>query len=182
MLGANLRRLRTQRGLSLERLADRSGVSRAMLSQVELGRSTPTIKVLWKISAALEVPFSALITAPSREGLAVLRAERSKILSSRDGGFSSRALFPFDGQRQVEFYELRLKPGAVEHADAHAPGTHENLVVSVGELEIEVGQERAQLGRGDAIAFLADVPHVYRNAGSGEAVMFLVMTYAETIG
>ncbi|HET6437757.1 MAG TPA: cupin domain-containing protein, partial [Anaeromyxobacter sp.] len=137
---------------------------------------------LWKISAALEVPFSALITVRSSEGVAVLRAERSKILTSRDGGFSSRALFPFDGQRQVEFYELRLKPDAVEHADPHAPGTHENLVVSSGAVEVEVGPERAQLGRGDAIAFQADLPHVYRNAGTSEAVMFLVMTYAEAIG
>src|SRR5689334_16779324 len=49
VVGANLRRLRVRRGLSLERLAQRSGVSRAMLSQIELGQSAPTINVLWKI-------------------------------------------------------------------------------------------------------------------------------------
>ena len=182
VVGANLRRLRTKRGLSLERLASRSGVSRAMLSQVELGHSTPTINVVWKISTALEVPFSALITERKGDGLSVLRAEQSKVLSSHDGSFSSRALFPFDSQRRVEFYELRLKPNAVERAEPHAPGTQENLVVDAGAVEIEVGAERARLARGDAILFHADVPHVYRNVGTGEAVMFLVMTYAEAVG
>src|SRR5262245_47190505 len=63
VVGANLRRLRVQRGLSLEKLAQSSGVSRAMLGQIELGRSAPTINVLWKIARALDVTFSALITA-----------------------------------------------------------------------------------------------------------------------
>ena len=63
VVGANLRKLRVKRGLSLERLAQASGVSRAMLSQIELGRSTPTINVVWRIARALEVPFSALIAA-----------------------------------------------------------------------------------------------------------------------
>jgi transcriptional regulator with XRE-family HTH domain len=182
VLGANLRRLRTRRGLSLERLADRSGVSRAMLSQVELGHSTPTINILWKISTALEVPFSTLISARRQEALSVLRAEQSKVLSSHDGSFSSRALFPFDNQRRVEFYELRLRAGAAEHAEPHAPGTLENLVVVAGAVEIAVEAERVQLQRGDAIFFHADVPHVYRNAGTGEALMYLVMSYAEVVG
>src|SRR5579871_1235604 len=62
VVGRNLRKLRTQRGLSLERLAKGSGVSRAMLGQIELGQSAPTINVLWKIARALGIPFSALIT------------------------------------------------------------------------------------------------------------------------
>ena len=62
ILGANLRRLRIRRGLSLERLARASGVSRAMLGQIELGQSTPTINVVWKIARSLSVPFSALIS------------------------------------------------------------------------------------------------------------------------
>lgn len=62
IVGSNLRRLRLKRGLSLERLAKASGVSRAMLGQIELGQSTPTINVVWKIARALAVPFSTLLT------------------------------------------------------------------------------------------------------------------------
>jgi len=182
VVGGNLRRLRGQRGLSLERLSQMSGVSRAMLGQIELHQSAPTINVLWKISSALGVPFSALITARGSAGPHVLLAEQAKHLRSHDGRFSSRALFPFDEPRRVEFYELRLAPGGVEKADAHNPGTTENLVVAMGSLELEVAGRKETLGAGDAIVFEADVPHVYRSRSDKETVMYLVMTYADTVG
>src|SRR5580658_3838538 len=100
-VGPNLRRLRIKRGLSLERLSRASNVSRAMLGQVELGQSTPTINVLWKIARALGVPFSALITSRAVARTMVMPAARAKVLTSHDGGFSSRALFPFDEPRTV---------------------------------------------------------------------------------
>nr|HEX4313969.1 helix-turn-helix domain-containing protein [Kofleriaceae bacterium] len=182
VVGANLRRLRTRRGLSLERLAQLSGVSRAMLGQIELGQSAPTINVLWKIARALEVTFSALISARTETGALVMRAADSKILTSKDRSFSSRALFPYDEPRRVEFYELRLGPSSTEEADAHPPGTSENLVVTAGQIEIDVAGETHRLDAGDSILFEADVPHQYRNPGRGEAVMYLVMTYAESVG
>jgi transcriptional regulator with XRE-family HTH domain len=180
-VGANLRRIRTTRGLSLEKLAQLSRVSRAMLGQIELGQSTPTINVLWKIARALNVPFSALITDPTASRTRVLPAARAKILTSADGSFASRALFPFDEPRSVEFYELRLAAHSTEIAEPHPPGTVENLVVSSGALEVQVGEDRFQLGRGDAIQFEADAPHQYRNPGPEEAVIYLVMTYGEKV-
>jgi transcriptional regulator with XRE-family HTH domain len=182
VVGANLRRLRMKRGLSLERLARASSVSRAMLGQIELGQSTPTINVLWKIARALAVPFSALITHRAAGRTMVMAASRAKVLTSHDGTFSSRALFPFDEPRTVEFYELRLSPLAVEQADAHPPGTTENLVVTTGTLEMTIGAERHLLATGDSILFEADVPHQYRNPGNTEVLMYLVMTYAEKSG
>jgi transcriptional regulator with XRE-family HTH domain len=179
VVGTNLRRLRIKRGLSLERLSRASNVSRAMLGQIELGQSTPTINVLWKIARALGVPFSALITSRGVGRTTVMPAARAKILTSHDGTFSSRALFPFDEPRTTEFYELRLAAGAVEKADPHPPGTIENLVVTQGTLELAAGAERHVLSAGDAILFEADVAHAYRNAGDAECVMYLVMTYAE---
>jgi transcriptional regulator with XRE-family HTH domain len=182
VVGGNLRRLRTRRGLSLERLAQSSGVSRAMLGQIELGQSAPTINVLWKIARALEVTFSALISTRTQAGALVLRSSESKILTSKDRSFSSRALFPFDEPRRVEFYELRLSAGSVEDADAHPPGTSENLVVTAGTMEIDIAGDTHRLETGDSILFEADTPHAYRNVGRVEAVMYLVMTYAEEIG
>jgi transcriptional regulator with XRE-family HTH domain len=181
IVGTNLKRLRVKRGLSLERLAQKSGVSRAMLGQVELGKSTPTINIVWKIARALDVPFSALISERQNASTVLLPVSKAKVLRSADGVFSSRALFPFDSPRKVEFYELRLAAGGAEHSDAHAPGTNENLVVTAGALTLELGNEHFQLATGDAIVFEADVPHVYRNDGKSEAVMYLVMTYADHI-
>jgi transcriptional regulator with XRE-family HTH domain len=181
-VGANLRRLRSKHGLSLDALARLSGVSRAMLGQIELQQSTPTINVLWKIARALNVPFSALIAQPAPARVKVLHAAQAKVLASRDGKFTSRALFPFDERRRVEFYELRIAARTVEEAEPHPPGTVENLVVTSGALEIDVGEETHRLATGDAIQFQADVAHEYRNPGDRDAVVYLVMTYAEELG
>lgn len=182
-LGRNLRRLRTRQGHSLERFAKLCGVSRAMLSQIETGKSAPSIGVVWKIATALNVPFATLLDGQKTRGTTVLRRDDAKILASSDGRFTSRALFPYDGSRRVEFYELRLAPGHVEFADAHAPGTTENILLAEGALEIRLEGEAARmLAPGDAILFEADMPHSYRNPGEKEAIAFLVMAYAEAVG
>lgn len=128
----NLLRLRGKRNLSLDALARISGVSRAMLAQIESGRSVPSIKVLCKIAQGLKVSVAAFLDDRAFAGVAVLPAQQSKRLVSADGAFTSRALFPFDVARQVEFYELRLRGLGQEDAEAHAPGTQENLVVAQG--------------------------------------------------
>lgn len=179
-VGANIRQLRQQQRLSLDRLATMSGVSRAMLSQIELGRSAPTINVLWKIAKALDVPFSTLLSEEERSHARVMRLANARRLTSQDGRFSTRALFPVDAPRRIEFYELRLLPGAVEQAEAHPRGTTENLVVAQGRLRVDVEGTTHDLDSGDAIFFLADLPHTYTNLGPETAILYLVMTYAET--
>ena len=181
-VGVALRRVRAARAMSLETLARASGVSRAMLSQIELGRSTPTIKVLWRIARALDIPFSALLADSRPHGsTTILRADKARRLTSADGRFSSRALFPSDRTRRVEFYELRLAPRGHEDAVPHPPGTIENLVVQRGSVEISVAGEAHPLAPGDAMQFQADVPHRYKNTGAVEAVMYLVMSYTEAV-
>lgn len=183
IVGGNLKRLRTRNGYSLERLAKSSGVSRAMLGQIESGKSAPTINILWKIASALSVPFATLTAVDTSGGTQVLRQDDAKILTSNDGKFTSRALFPFDAERRVEFYELRIAPRHTENAPAHAGSTRENILVIRGAVEITIGKEApVALGEGDAIVFAADVPHRYRNLAATETVMALVMTYVETIG
>jgi transcriptional regulator with XRE-family HTH domain len=129
IVGRNLRRLRTRRGHSLERLARQSGVSRAMLGQIETGKSVPTIALLWKVANALNVPFANLLQSDDPRGAVVLRRSEAKLLTSSQGQFTSRALFPFESGRRVEFYELKIAPLHREAAEAHAPGTRENLFV-----------------------------------------------------
>lgn len=181
-IGTNLKRLRTKRGLSLEALARLSTVSRAMIGQIEAGRSMPTIGLLFKITRALDIPFAALMGGSVGGAMTVLEAEKSKVLVSQDGSFRSRALFPFDSERRVEFYELKLKVHGLEQAEAHAAGTIENLTVAQGEVEIIAGPDRARLKPGDSVFFQADVPHSYRNLSAVESVMYLVMTYAQAVG
>ena len=82
----------------------------------------------------------------------------------------------------MEFYELLLKPHSVEEADPHPAGTSENLVVNTGSVAIVVDGTVHELNQGDALLFAADVAHSYRNVGNTDALMYLVMTYAETLG
>jgi transcriptional regulator with XRE-family HTH domain len=174
--GQHLRRLRTRRGYSLDRLAKVSGVSRAMLGQIETGKSSPTLSILAKIAAALEVTCGSLIIEAEEPTTVLLTRAGSKTLSSSDGKFETRALFPYDGDRTVEFYELRLAPHHSERADAHRHGTVENLVVTEGTVEVIVGKQPYILGEGDALLFEADVPHVYRNMTGSPATVYLVST------
>lgn len=178
VVGSNLRRLRTRRGLSLERLSRLSGVSRAMLSQVELAYSAPTINVMWRIARALEVPLGALLATDPNDGVQLLRLTQAKRLTSHDGAFSSRALFPFDAPRRTEFYELRVRGHGFERASAHAAGTTANLVVASGRITLGVGRDSFPLERGDAVLFAADQEHTYDNPERDEAVLYAVMTYA----
>ncbi|AIS12861.1 2-hydroxyacid dehydrogenase [Pseudomonas chlororaphis subsp. aurantiaca] len=177
----NLQRLRSKRHLSLDALARQCGVSRAMLAQIESGRSVPSIKVLCKIAKGLKVSVAAFLEHRAFEGVAVLPSSQSKRLVSANGAFVSRALFPFDVARQSEFYELRLSPLGEDQSEGHGPGVQENLVVSQGVLEISVNQERYLLSTGDSILFYADQPHRYRNPADSEAVAYLVVTYPERL-
>jgi quercetin dioxygenase-like cupin family protein len=153
-----------------------------MLGQIELGQSAPTVRTLWHIATTLDVSFATLISVRGPRGPRKLPLAESKTLSSRDGRFTSRALFPFEGARTVEFYELHLDAHATERADGHQPGTHENLVVVRGTIELTIGEDRHELAPGDAIFFPADQEHTYANRGARPALMYLVMTYADEVG
>lgn len=182
VIGGHVRKLRKQRRLSLEALAGRSRVSRAMLSQIELGRSTPTVAVLWKIARALEAPISAFLRVEEEESVWPLPVAGAKLVFSGDGRVCSRALFSPDPPRRVEFYELRLDGCSEEAAEPQPPGTIKNLVVGRGEIELVVAENRYALAAGDAIQFVADVAHAYRNVGRAEAVVYVVTSHARIAG
>lgn len=172
----NLRQRRKARGMSLDDLARSSGVSRAALSQIETCKSNPTVGVLWKIAVGLGIPFAELIGAP-RSGAVVLLRGDSQVLRSSDGKFESRPLTPAGASPLVELYELRLSARSMHASEAHAPGTHEVLVVLSGQLRMRVDDEMYELGAGDSIAFAADRPHSYENPAGSEARYHNVIVY-----
>lgn len=182
-IGDRLRTLMRRQGRSLVTLADYSGLGRKKLEAIAAGESVPTIDVLWKIANTLGVPLGSLISSRQRRGMCVLRKAKEHVMSSKDGRFTSRILFPHDSQRLVEFYELTIAPRHVVNCEAHAPGTLENLVVVRGQIEVTSGKEPPQrLDEGDAIVFEGDVPHRYKNLGSSKAHLYLVMSYLDLAG
>src|SRR6201996_4440828 len=110
LVGVNLARLRAERQLSLDALARASGVSRAMLAQIESGRSVPSIKVLCKIAAALKVSVSAFLRRHATNGFEHLPADRATRLVSSNGRYSARPPYPDAEPPTAEFPEFRTAP------------------------------------------------------------------------
>jgi transcriptional regulator with XRE-family HTH domain len=178
IVGHNLKKLRKAQGHSLERLAELSGVSRAMLGQIETAKSVPTVSLLWKIADALGVSVTDLIATRDRSTTVVLTKERTTVFASSGGSFTRRPLFPLDRLRGSEFYELRIGSHHREEREPYPSGTQKNLVVAQGMLSITIGEGPAiALAEGDAIVFEADVAHSYENLGEEEVLAFLVLTH-----
>lgn len=175
-VAARQRELRRARGWSLDQLAARSGVSRAALSTVETARTNPTIGLLWKVAAALGVPFAELLEEP-RAPATVLRRADMHPLRSADGRVASRSLVPAGASPFVELYELVLAPRARHVAEAHAGGVREIVVVLAGALRVVVGDHTYELATGDSVSFAADRPHAYENPAAAEARCHDVVLY-----
>ena len=176
----NLLRLRGKRNLSLDALARISGVSRAMLAQIESGRSVPSIKVLCKIAQGLKVSVAAFLDDRAFAGVAVLPAQQSKRLVSADGAFTSRALFPSMWRARWSSTNCACAASArkTPKPTPRHPGEPGG---GAGVLEVRVNEERFLLATGDSILFYADQPHSYRNPADSEALAYLVMTYPERL-
>jgi transcriptional regulator with XRE-family HTH domain len=172
-----LRRVRKARDLSLDQLALKSGVSRAALSQIEGGRTNPTLSVLWKVAVGLGIPFPELLEMPEASEPKVMRSGDAVALRSADGRMESRLVSPGGAEPAVEVYELRFAPKGVHRSEPHGKGTSETLVVLKGAMRLIVDGVEHELMTGDSIFFQADVPHAYENRGSQEARCINVLHY-----
>jgi transcriptional regulator with XRE-family HTH domain len=181
VIGGNLRTLRTRQGHSLERLAKLAGVSRAMLSQIETGRSVPTILLLLKVANALAVPLATLVSTPAARRTTVLTRAGAKVVSASGGRFTLRALFASETTPRVEFNEVHIAARHTEQLDPHAAGAKEILLVVKGRIELAVGQDQPLLlQEGDAAQLHADVPRSLRNPDASEAVLHQVVSFIGT--
>jgi transcriptional regulator with XRE-family HTH domain len=176
-VAGNLRRLRRERGWSLEELSTRAGVSRAMLSQVETEKTTPTIAVLWKIATGFGVPFTELLRAEDSPAISVIRAGQAVALTSPDRKFRSTPLVPAGALMGVELYRIVIEASGVSRSPAHAAGTSEVVVVEKGKLRVTAGDKEVVLDAGDAAGFAADVEHAYAAAGEGACTFYDLVRY-----
>jgi transcriptional regulator with XRE-family HTH domain len=177
-VASSLKHSRAAQSLSLDELAAKSGVSRAALSQIESGRTNPTLAVLWKIAVGLELPFHDLLGVTAQESAYLLRARDTLPLKSADGRIETRLISPGKSQSDLELYEIRLQPNAVLQSEAHAARTTETLVILTGSLRLRVGSSTYELGSGDSAFFRADVAHAYENPSSRETRCLNLIRYA----
>ncbi len=175
-----LRALRSGRGWSLDRTAQETGVSKAMLGQIERGESSPTIATLWKIASGFQTSLSSLIepaSPASHTGGVIRRSVEALRNQPGPDGMLVALLFPYAPQFGFELFELTLLPGYERLSDAHEPGVTEHVIVLRGPMEVLVEGEWIALGEGEAVRFAADRPHGYRNRGAMPAVFHNLIHY-----
>jgi transcriptional regulator with XRE-family HTH domain len=179
-IGPRVRALREAMDLSLRDLAERSGVSAPMLSQVERGETSPTLSVASRIAAGLELRLSQLLRLDEAGTVTVVRAAERRRGGSPERGHTFEVLTaPLPGQR-AELSRHVLAPGAVTggpgDAPMHEPGSREIAVVEQGTVVLHIDGQAHELERGDCVTFDADLPHHFENPGAAEASLLAVVS------
>ncbi len=169
--------------MSLRDLAERSGVSAPMLSQVERGETSPTLQVASRIAAGLELRLSQLLRLDEDGAVSVVRtAERRKGPSAARGGHAYEILTPpLPGQR-AELSRHTLRPGAVTGGPGdppmHEPGSRETALVEAGSVVLHCDGAVHALDAGDCVTFDADLPHHFENPSDLEPAVLLAIVSA----
>lgn len=174
-LGDRIRGRRQQLDISLQELANRTGLTASFLSQVERDVTEPSITSLRRIAGSLEVPVFYFLLDEAAPSPVVRKAER-RILRLHDTAAQWELLSPADPQLQLEMVLTRL-PAGVASGDEHTshPG-EECFVVLEGAMEIDVADDTYRLEEGDSIQFRASIPHRIRNGGDKELVVLAAIT------
>lgn len=179
-IGAQIRRRRVQAGLSLSALAARSGVSRAMLSEVERGAKNPTIKVACQIAAALACTVSELLEEPTPAAFVLLRRDEQRVLNDARSGVERRQLSPALLRRGIELLRYTIPPRQeTDVFPPHRPGVIEQITVLEGALQCRLGERAVRLEAGDALSFQADLPHAFASDGDVACVYILLIDQSD---
>ena len=178
LLPARLKEARRAQGLSLEAVANLSGVSRSMVSQIERGESSPTIATLWNLTRALQVDFAGLLDAQNaKDRIETLRAADVPKIENMGHGCRIRILSPPEEAGGHEVYDLRFDPGGALNSQPHTRGAVEHLTVLEGMLKVQSGNAEQVLNAGDTARYAADMAHAI-TAPHDAARAFLIVKNA----
>ena len=158
-LSSNIRELRRARGLTQEQLAKASGVPRATWAHLETGAANPTLGVLVRVAAALQVSIEELISAPRATARLFHRAD----LKTREKqGVNIRKLLP-EPLPGLDIERMELPPKSRMTGTPHRAGTREYLTCESGTIVLAASGAKYTLQQGDVVVFRGDQPHSYHN-------------------
>jgi transcriptional regulator with XRE-family HTH domain len=180
VIGARVKALREASSLSLRDLAERSGVSAPMLSQVERGETSPTLTVAARIAAGLDLRLSQLLRLDESGAVTIVRAQERGVGGNSKRGHSFEVMTaPRPGQRS-ELSRHTLAPGgatgAPDDPPMHEPGSRETAFVERGSVALVCDGQRYELAEGDCVTFDADLPHHFENPTDAEAAFLAVVS------
>lgn len=178
-LGERVRTERRARGFALDRLAELSGVSRSMVSEIERGTKTPSVLVLDRLATALDTSIARLLDDPVRPEVIIRPRDRHHVV--RDpSGWERRVLSPVLPGVEFEFMRTTLGPRVdAGEFTPHAPGSHEYVAVESGTLRLSIDGTPHVLAAGDTAYFPGDRRHAFANDGDEDCVFYLAMTLAQ---
>ncbi|UNM97176.1 XRE family transcriptional regulator [Ignatzschineria rhizosphaerae] len=168
-----LKNLRAERGLSLSKTAELTGVSKAMLGQIELGQSSPTIATLWKIATGFNVAFSTFLEDEVSTFFEpeLYPFKETSAFEKIDAQMRVTPLIPFDPKLKTDLFKIELGPGILSKSSPHEVGVIEHVIVFQGILTLTIDQKEYQIKHGESLRFSADITHMYENRGK-ESVIF----------
>jgi transcriptional regulator with XRE-family HTH domain len=170
-LARNLQHLRKTRGLSQQQMSALSGLPRATWANLESGAANPTLQVIAKVAAALQVSFEELVSAPRASAR---RYAKSDLKTKMRGPVAMRSLLP-DPIPGMTLERLELPPRSGMTGVPHTPGTREYLTCESGRLVLTASGEKFELEPGDVVVFRGDQRHAYANPGQATAVGYSVV-------
>lgn len=177
-ISATLKDLRNQRGWSLDAASQKTGVSKAMLGQIERGESSPTIVTLWKIASGFDVSFSSFVedVQPNQADL-IHRKQALKQMHQQDDKIRVMPIFVYDECLDFEVFIIELLPGCEHLSPPHQKGVVEHVIVASGEMEVFINSAWHLVKQHEGLRFNADKPHGYRNTSSTVAVFHDMIHY-----
>ena len=169
-IGVMVKRARKEHHLTLEKLAERCGMSKSMLSQIERGQVNPTFSVVWNLTQALRLDLNLLTDkALGDEVIEHTHSYSTPTLKSADGLCDLRLLSPGHTVLSVEWYEVIMAPGGCLDSEPHAPGTYEHFTCQSGQVRVVSGNQEASASEGDTLRYHADRPHSITNTSATES-------------
>jgi len=183
MIGRNIQEIRKQQGLTLGVLSEKSGVSKAMLSQIEAEKVNPTIATVWKIAQGLDVDINTLLkgTAEPLRKFVVTRSDSITRLDTEEEGVHIKVLSPISMVEDLEMYLVTIKNGGKLESSPHFAGTEEFLTILQGKVRVTAGKNATELSSGDFIRYNCDIEHAIENIGSEEAVVHMVVRFKKRL-
>lgn len=172
-LATSLRDTRKARGLSLEAVANLSGVSRLVVSQIARGESSPTVATPWNLTQAPQVDFAGLLEGKPASGIEVIRAAAVPVSIGRGEGVRIRILSPGEAVGGHEVHALRFAPARRPERTAQSPGCREHLTVIKGGVLVMSGAAEDRLGPGDTARHRADHAHSIRSDGGAARAILI---------
>lgn len=176
IIGNKLREIRTKRNLSLDEVTKLTGVSKAMLGQIERGQSNPTVSTLWKIATGLKVSFS-LFVEDNQEDLHIICQNDISPIIEDNNKMRLYSIFPFDANKGFEIFTIELEENCNHISSSHNQGVEEYIIVTEGEIEINIDDKKFILKKGNSIRFMANKPHAYKNINKGISIFQNIILY-----